>query len=183
MSRPVTNDYVRSLDCQHVFHYWSIQGSLNPLVIAGGEGCRLWDHDGNRYLDFSRQLVNTTIGHQQPKVIAAIKAQADSLCTVAPATANLMRSEAAKRIRARAPAVFSKVFFTNAGADANENAMRMVRQLTGRDKILSAYRSYHGNTGAAIVATLDAMAEEGMVDNAGFTVRPEVCRVARELAR
>ena len=155
MSTPVTNDYVRSLDRQHVFHSWSIQGTLDPLVIAGGEGCRLWDHDGNRYLDFSSQLVNTNVGHQHPKVIAAIKAQADSLCTVAPATANLMRGEAAKRILARAPDGFVKVFFTNAGADANENAMRMARQFTGRDKILSAYRSYHGSTGAAIVATGD----------------------------
>ena len=155
MSTPVSNEYVRSLDRQHVFHSWSTQGALNPLVIAGGQGCQLWDYDGNRYLDFSSQLVNTNIGHQHPKVIAAIRAQADSLCTVAPATANLMRGEAARRILARAPINFSKVFFTNAGADANENAMRMARQFTGRDKILSAYRSYHGSTGAAIVATGD----------------------------
>ena len=155
MNTAVSNDYVRTLDRQHVFHSWSIQGALNPLVIAGGDGCRLWDHEGTRYLDFSSQLVNTNIGHQHPKVIAAIRAQADSLCTVAPATANLMRGEAAKRILARAPDGFSKVFFTNAGADANENAMRMARQFTGRDKILSAYRSYHGSTGAAIVATGD----------------------------
>ncbi|MFF7707695.1 aminotransferase class III-fold pyridoxal phosphate-dependent enzyme [Pseudomonas sp. NPDC007930] len=155
MSSSINNQYVYDLDRQYVFHSWSTQGSLNPLVIAGGEGCTLWDYDGRRYLDFSSQLVNTNIGHQHPKVIAAIQAQAGELVTVAPATANLMRGEAAKRILARAPAGFAKVFFTNAGADANENAMRMARQYTGRDKILSAYRSYHGNTGAAIVATGD----------------------------
>ena len=155
MSTPISNQYVHDLDRQHVFHSWSTQGALNPLVIAGGEGCTLWDYDGKRYLDFSSQLVNTNIGHQHPKVIAAIQEQAGSLVTIAPATANLMRGEAAKRILARAPAGFSKVFFTNAGADANENAMRMARLYTGRDKILSAYRSYHGSTGAAIVATGD----------------------------
>lgn len=155
MSTPVSNDYVYALDREFVFHSWSTQGALNPLVIAGGQGCTLWDYEGREYLDFSSQLVNTNIGHQHPKVIAAIVEQASSLVTVAPATANLMRGEAAKRILARAPSHFSKVFFTNAGADANENAMRMVRLFTGRDKILSAYRSYHGSTGAAIVATGD----------------------------
>ena len=107
MSSPtqISNDYVHALDRQYVFHSWSTQGALNPLVIAGGEGCTLWDYNGKRYLDFSSQLVNTNIGHQHPKVIAAIQEQAGSLVTIAPATANLMRGEAAKRILARAPRV------------------------------------------------------------------------------
>lgn len=151
----VSNEYVYQLDRQHVFHSWSSQGNLSPLVIAGGRGCKMWDYAGKEYLDFSSQLVNTNIGHQHPKVIAAIQAQAETLATVAPAHANLARGEAAKRILAHAPQGFEKVFFTNAGADANENAIRMARAYTGRDKILSAYRSYHGNTGAAIVATGD----------------------------
>ena len=155
MNKPVSNEYVHALDRQFVFHSWSTQGNLNPLVIAGGEGCTLWDYEGRQYLDFSSQLVNTNIGHQHPKVIAAIQQQAGTLVTVAPATANLMRGEAAKRILSHAPDNFNKVFFTNAGADANENAMRMARLFTGRDKILSTYRSYHGSTGAAIVATGD----------------------------
>ena len=153
MPQPISNQYVRELDRQFVFHSWSTQGALDPLVIAGGQGCRLWDHDGREYLDFSSQLVFTNLGHQHPKVVAAIQAQAATLTTIAPATATLMRGEAAKRIIERAPAGFAKVFFTNGGADANENAMRMARLFTGRPKILSAYRSYHGNTGAAIVAT------------------------------
>ncbi|MCS2609570.1 aspartate aminotransferase family protein [Halomonas dongshanensis] len=155
MNDSITNDFVRQLDRQHVFHSWSAQGNLSPLVIAGGRGCKMWDYDGKEYLDFSSQLVNTNIGHQHPKVVAAIQAQAEQLATVAPAHANLARSEAAKRILARAPSGFSKVFFTNAGADANENAIRMARSMTGRDKILSAYRSYHGSTGSAIAATGD----------------------------
>jgi len=143
------------LDRAHVFHSWSAQGSLKPFVIAGGSGCEVWDYDGTRYLDFSSQLVNTNLGHQHPAVIDAIKAQADTLATVAPAHGNLARGEAAKRILAKAGPQFGKVFFTNGGADANENAIRMARLTTGRDKVLSAYRSYHGNTGAAIVATGD----------------------------
>ena len=143
------------LDRAHVFHSWSAQGALNPMVIAGGRGSEVWDFDGNTYLDFSSQLVNTNMGHQHPAIIDAIKAQADILTTVAPAAANLARGEAAQRIVAKADAHFGKVFFTNGGADAIENAIRMARITTGRDKILSTYRSYHGNTGAAIVATGD----------------------------
>ncbi|WP_297196450.1 aspartate aminotransferase family protein [uncultured Pluralibacter sp.] len=151
----LSNRDVRQLDRDYVFHSWSAQGNLNPLVIAGAQGCELWDYDGNRYLDFSSQLVNVNIGYQHPKVLAAMRAQLESLVTIAPATANLARGEAAKRIIELAPEGFSKVFFTNAGADANENAIRMARLFTGRDKVLSAYRSYHGNTGSAIAATGD----------------------------
>lgn len=151
----VSNDEVRQLDRAYVFHSWSMQGNLNPLVIAGAQGCELWDYEGNTWLDFSSQLVNVNIGYQHPRVLAAIKAQLETLVTIAPATANLARGEAAKRIVDLAPAGFSKVFFTNAGADANENAIRMARLYTGRDKVLSAYRSYHGNTGSAIAATGD----------------------------
>ncbi|WP_462402663.1 aminotransferase class III-fold pyridoxal phosphate-dependent enzyme [Pseudomonas sp. Marseille-QA0332] len=151
----ITNQYVKDLDREYVFHSWSTQGTLNPLVIAGGKGCTVWDHEGKRYLDFSSQLVNTNLGHQHPAVVVAIQEQAATLTTIAPATANLMRGEAAKRIIEQAPKGFRKVFFTNGGADANENAIRMARLFTGRDKVLSAYRSYHGNTGSAIVATGD----------------------------
>jgi taurine--2-oxoglutarate transaminase len=149
------DELTRSLDRAHVFHSWSAQGALDPLVIAGGKGCRLWDHSGREYLDFSSQLVNTNVGHLHPRVVEAIQEQAALLPTVAPSTANLARGEAAKRIVARAPAGFHKVFFTNGGADANENAIRLARLTTGRDKVLSTYRSYHGNTGAAIVSTGD----------------------------
>ncbi|MGD8167664.1 aspartate aminotransferase family protein [Herbiconiux sp. P16] len=143
------------LDRAYVFHSWSAQAALKPMVIAGGLGSTVWDFEGNEFLDFSSQLVNTNIGHQHPAVVEAIKEQADVLTTVAPAHANLTRGKAAQRILGRAGNSFSKVFFTNGGADANENAIRMARLYTGRDKVLSHYRSYHGNTGAAVVATGD----------------------------
>ena len=154
---PTSDDGKRAydLDRAYVFHSWSAQAALDPMVIAGGSGTVVWDHDGNEFLDFSSQLVNVNIGHQHPAVRDAIKAQADVLTTVAPAHANLARGEAARRILDRAGSGFGKVFFTNGGADANENAIRMARLYTGRDKVLSTYRSYHGNTGAAVVATGD----------------------------
>ncbi len=150
-----TNKEVYDLDRAHVFHSWSAQGAITPLPIAGGLGSYFWDFDGNRFLDFSSQLVFTNIGHQHPKVIAGIKKQADLLATIAPQHANETRSIAAKKIVAHAESHLNKVFFTNGGADAVENAIRMARIHTSRHKVLSHYRSYHGNTGAAISATGD----------------------------
>jgi len=149
------DELARELDRDHVFHSWSAQSQLSSLVVASGRGCRVWDHAGREYLDFSSQLVNVNIGHQHPAVVQAIREQAELLTTIAPSTVSLARGEAARRIIDHAPSGFHKVFFTNGGADANENAIRMARLHTGRDKILSTYRSYHGNTGAAIVSTGD----------------------------
>src|SRR3954469_19992521 len=146
---------IQELDRAHVLHSWSVQSQISPLVITGGEGRYFWDHDGNRYLDFSSQLVNVNIGHQHPKVVAAIKAQADQLCTVAPFHANAARGEAARLIASHAPGDLDVVFFTNGGAEATENATRMARLVTGRQKVLTTYRSYHGGTGAAITMTGD----------------------------
>jgi taurine--2-oxoglutarate transaminase len=142
-------------DRKHVFHSWSAQSMINPIVVAGGEGAWFWDDAGRRYLDFSSQLVNVNIGHQHPKLVAAIKEQADRLCTIAPIHANDARSEAARLIAEVAPGDLNMVFFTNGGAEATENAMRMARLHTGRLKILTTYRSYHGATAAAIQATGD----------------------------
>jgi taurine--2-oxoglutarate transaminase len=152
---PAEGRRVYELDRAHVFHSWSAQGAISPLPIARAEGCYFWDYDGNRYLDFSSQLVNVNIGHQHPKVVAAIQEQAARLSTIAPQHASDVRGEAAQRIAALAPAGMNKVFFTNGGADANENAVRMARLHTGRHKVLSFYRSYHGNTATAITATGD----------------------------
>jgi taurine---2-oxoglutarate transaminase len=142
-------------DRAHVFHSWSAQALLDPVVVAGASGSRFWDEAGNSWLDFSSQLVNVNIGHQHPKLVAAIKEQADKLCTVAPIHANDARSEAARLIAELAPAGLNKVFFTNGGAEATENAIRMARGHTGRLKVLTTYRSYHGSTSGAITMTGD----------------------------
>ncbi|GHC37670.1 aspartate aminotransferase family protein [Streptomyces cinnamoneus] len=152
---PAVGAAVKAADRAHVFHSWSAQGLIDPLAVAGAGGSYFWDHDGNRYLDFSSQLVNTNIGHQHPKVVAAIQEQAGRLCTMAPGFAVDVRSEAARLIAERTPGDLDKIFFTNGGAEAVENAVRMARLHTGRPKVLSAYRSYHGATAAAINLTGD----------------------------
>lgn len=143
------------LDRAHVFHSWSAQAQIKPTTIVASDGSYVWDGDGNKLLDFSGQLVFTNIGHQHPKVVAAIQAQAAKLCTVAPQHANDARSEAARLIAERTPGNLNKVFFTNGGADAVEHAVRMARLHTGRYKVLSRYRSYHGGTDTAINLTGD----------------------------
>jgi taurine--2-oxoglutarate transaminase len=142
-------------DREHVFHSWSAQAQLDPLVITGGEGAWVWDEEGTRYLDFSSQLMNVNIGHQHPKLVAAIKEQADLLTTISPVHANPARSEAARLIAELAPGDLDAVFFTNGGAEATENAVRMARLHTGRQKVLATYRSYHGATAGSISLTGD----------------------------
>lgn len=149
-----SNAEIAEADRSRVFHSWSAQGSLNPLPIVGGEGVTLRDADGAEYLDFSSQLVNANMGYGHPAIVEAIRAQA-SFPTIDPKHASPVRAEAARLILEHAPEGFEKVFFTNGGADAIENAIRMARLYTGREKIVSRYRSYHGNTGAAIAATGD----------------------------
>jgi taurine--2-oxoglutarate transaminase len=152
---PAKQAAVSAADHEYVFHSWSAQGAISPMPIASGSGSRFWDFEGKTYLDFSSQLVFTNIGHQHPTVIKAIQAQAEVLTTIAPQHANEARNEAAQRIVELAGDNFAKVFFTNGGADAIENAIRLARMHTHKHKILSTYRSYHGNTGAAINATGD----------------------------
>lgn len=151
----LSNAQVVHDDTATVFHSWSAQGKLNPLALQTGHGATVVDYDGKEYLDLTSQLVYANIGYQHPRVLAAIEQQLAQLPTVAPAVSNDMRARAAQAILDVAPDGYEKVFFTNGGADANENAIRMARLHTGRDKVISRYRSYHGNTGAAIVATGD----------------------------
>ncbi|WP_217135949.1 aspartate aminotransferase family protein [Leucobacter chinensis] len=144
---------VRENDRNYVFHSWSAQGKIDPLPIAKGEGVRFWDYDGNEYLDFSSQLVNLNIGHGHPKMIKAIQDQAARLATIQPAFANDVRGELAKKIVEKSFDGARSVFFTNGGAEAIEYAVRLARHHTGRQKVMTRYRSYHGSTGTAIMMT------------------------------
>src|SRR6476659_7319477 len=146
---------IQELDRQYVLHSWSVQNQITPLPVAGGEGRYFWDYDGNRYLDFASQLVNVSIGHQHPKVVAAIKEQADKLTTIGPPMAHEARSELARLLAEVTPGDLTMSFFTNGGAEANENAIKLARWYTGRDKIVARYRSYHGATAGAITLTGD----------------------------
>jgi taurine---2-oxoglutarate transaminase len=148
-------DVAYELDRKHVFHSWSAQAALDPMVVTKAEGSYVWDRNGNRLLDFTSQLVFTNLGHQHPRIVRAIQEQAATLCTVAPTHVNGARSEAARLIAKHTPGDLDRVFFTNGGADANEHAIRMARLHTGKHKVLSTYRSYHGGTHLAVNVTGD----------------------------
>ncbi|HSG14021.1 MAG TPA: aminotransferase class III-fold pyridoxal phosphate-dependent enzyme [Gaiellaceae bacterium] len=140
---------------EYVLYSWSVQDAINPIAVAGAEGRHFWDYDGNRYLDFASQLVNVNIGHQHPKVIAAIKEQADRLCTIGPPMASESRSRLGRLLEEVTPGDLCMSFFTNSGAEANENAIKLARLYTGRNKIIARYRSYHGATHGSITLTGD----------------------------
>jgi taurine--2-oxoglutarate transaminase len=142
-------DEIRNLSKKHTLFNWNIQGPLQPKVITKGEGCYIWDAEGNRYLDMTAQLMSVTIGHQHPKVIEAIIEQARELCTVGPLLTHSARAELGRLLAQIAPGSLNKVFFTQGGAEAVEDGMKIARAYTGRSKFISRYRSYHGQTHGA----------------------------------
>ena len=146
-------EWVVAAHKEHVITSWVQQDAVNPMVVTGAEGCYFIDAKGNRYLDFESQLVNLNLGHQHPKVVEAIKAQADELCYIGPPVANAARSELATLIAEVAPGNLTASFFTTGGAAALENAVRVARHFTGRQKIITRYRSYHGATAGALTLT------------------------------
>ena len=133
---------------QYVLYSWSVQNAINPIAVERAEGRYFWDYDGNRYLDFASQLVNVSIGHSHPKVVQAIKDQAEKLATIGPPMATESRSRLGKLLAEVTPGDLTMSFFTNGGAEANENAIKLARWYTGRHKIIARYRSYHGATPA-----------------------------------
>ena len=140
---------------EFVLHSWSVQNAIDPIPVAGAEGRHFWDYDGKRYLDFASQLVNVSIGYGHPKLIAAIKEQAEKLCTIGPPMATEPRSQLGRMLAEVTPGNLKMSFFTNGGAEANENAIKVARWVTGRHKVIARYRSYHGATGGAITLTGD----------------------------
>lgn len=138
-----------------VFHSWSAQATIDPLMVKDAQGVYVTGEDGTTYLDLSSQLVNTNIGHQHPAVVRAIQEQASTLCTIAPQHGYVSRYRAAELILDRSFEGAAKVFFTNGGTEAMEHAVRMARLHTGRHKVISAYRSYHGATATSINLTGD----------------------------
>src|SRR5680860_635054 len=138
-----------------VFHPWTVQGPRTVATFVGGAGSYVIDAEGRRFLDFSSQLVFTNLGHQHPGIVAAIKEQADRLCTLAPGHASDVRGDAARLIVDVAPEGLGHVLFTTGGSEAIEHAVRMARLHNGRQKVLAAYRSYHGSTTTSIHLTGD----------------------------
>jgi taurine---2-oxoglutarate transaminase len=140
---------------KHTFFEWSAQGAVDPIPMARAKGVYFWTPEGKRYLDFNSQLMCVNIGHGDERVIRAIKEQADALVYANPFMATEPRAKLGAKLAALAPGDIDVFFFTNGGAEANENAMKIARAYTGRHKILARYRSYHGGTHGAMALTGD----------------------------
>lgn len=142
----MSGEEIRETQKKYVLQSWSKQGSINPIPVQKAEGIYYYDFDGNRYSDMASQLVNLNLGYGNTDIAEAIKEQVDKYCYIGPSLGSEPRAELAKMIIDLLPDSFGKVFFTNAGADANENAIKIARMFTGRKKIFSRYRSYHGSS-------------------------------------
>jgi len=140
---------------EFVLHTWMAQKSFKPFVITRAEGCYFWDDQDQKYLDFAAQLINMNAGHQHPKIVQAIKDQAERLCYVVPSAANDQRAKLAKMLADVAPGDLNKSFLVTGGGVANENALKIARAVTGRQKVISRFRSYHGGTYGASAVTGD----------------------------
>ncbi len=166
IERPrLTSREIVDLNRQYTFFSWSVQSQVNPIPVEKADGVYFWDADGKRYLDLASQLVNTNIGHQNARVVKAIQDQAARLTFVAPGLATEPRGLLGQKLAQITPGDLNKTFFTLGGAEANENAIKIARFYTGRNKILARYRSYHGATYGALAATGDyrrLAAEPGM---------------------
>jgi taurine--2-oxoglutarate transaminase len=142
----MSGESIKYNHCTYNLQSWSKQKGLDPIPIEKTDGIYMWDYDGNRYTDMSSQLVNLNVGHGNRAIIDAIKEQAEKYCYLSPSYGSEPRGELAKMIIELMPDNMGKVFFTNGGADANENAVKIARMFTGRQKVFSRYRSYHGST-------------------------------------
>ena len=151
----MTAEEIVSLTKRHTIFSWSAQGSVNPIPMVRGEGIYFWDADGKRYIDMNSQLMCVNIGHGERRVIDAIKRQADELVYAGPGMASPVRARIGRMLADLTPGDLNHFFFTLGGAEANENALRIARTVTGRQKIMVRYRSYHGATAGAISLTGD----------------------------
>ena len=151
----MTAEEMVRLTKEHNFFSWSAQAAVNPIPMARAEGVYFWDAHGKRYFDLNSQLMCTNIGHGDKRVIRAIQAQAEELTYAGPSMATRVRAEMGRELAEGTPDGLKKFFFVLGGAEANENAIKMARMVTGRQKIIARYRSYHGATSGAITLTGD----------------------------
>ncbi len=155
MPTPMSAEEMVALSKKHTFYSWSAQGAVNPIPMVRAEGVYFWDANGKRYLDLNSQLMCVNIGHGDRRVIDAIKAQADELVYAGPGMATRVRAEIGQMLAGLTPGDLNKFFFTLGGSEANENAIKLARGYTGRQKIITRYRSYHGATMGSISLTGD----------------------------
>jgi taurine--2-oxoglutarate transaminase len=151
----LTSQQIVDLSLRYTLYDWQAQKAAKPIPVATAKGSTFSTPDGKRYLDFNSQLMGMNIGHGDPRVIDAIKRQAEELAYISPFMATEVRARLGQKLAELMPGDLDKSFFTLGGAEANENAIRMARMVTGRHKIVSRYRSYHGATFATITLTGD----------------------------
>ncbi len=151
----MTAEEIVALSRKHTLYEWSAQSAVDPIPVERAEGVYFYSADGTRYLDFNSQLMSVNIGHGDRRVTSAIARQAEQLAYANPFMATEVRARLGEKLAEIAPGDIDVFFFTNGGAEANENAIKLARQLTGRQKIMARYRSYHGATGQVINATGD----------------------------
>jgi taurine--2-oxoglutarate transaminase len=140
---------------QHTIFEWSAQASVDPIPVARAKGVHFWTPEGKRYIDFNSQLMCVNIGHADERVTRTIAEQAAVLPYASPFMATEARAKLGAKLASIAPGDIDVFFFTNGGAEANENAIKIARACTGRHKILARYRSYHGGTAGAMMLTGD----------------------------
>jgi taurine--2-oxoglutarate transaminase len=155
MGLDMTGDEIVALSKKHTITEYAPQDAVNPIPVAKAKGVYFWTPEGKRFLDFNSQLMSVNIGHGDPRVIRAIAEQAEQVTYVTPSMTTEVRARLGAKLAAITPGDIDAFFFTNGGAEANENAFKIARAVTGRQKILARYRSYHGGTAAAIAATGD----------------------------
>lgn len=151
----MTGTEIIELSKKHTIFEWSAQATFDPIPVARAKGVHFWTPEGKRYIDFNSQLMSVNIGHSDPRMVKAITAQAETLAYANPFMATEPRARLGAKLAELAPGDIDVFFFTNGGAEANENAFKIARAVTGRQKILARYRSYHGATAGAISATGD----------------------------
>src|SRR5687768_8432525 len=151
----MTGEEIVALSKKHTIFEWAVQGAVDPIPVARAEGVYFYTPEGQRFLDFNSQLMSVNIGHSDPRVVRAIQEQAAVLTYVTPSMATEPRARLGAKLAALTPGDIDVFFFTNGGAEAVENAFKIARAFTGRQKILARYRSYHGATASAIAATGD----------------------------
>jgi taurine--2-oxoglutarate transaminase len=154
-TRTMTGDEMIALSKRHTLFEWSAQGAVDPIPVARAKGVYFWTPEGKRYLDFNSQLMCVNVGHGDERIIRAINEQAATLAYANPFMATEARARLGAKLAAITPGDIDCFFFTNGGAEANENAIKIARWYTGRHKILARYRSYHGGTAGAISLTGD----------------------------
>jgi taurine--2-oxoglutarate transaminase len=151
----MTGEQMVALCKQHTLYEWSAQGAVDPIPVARAKGVHFWTPEGKRYIDFNSQLMCVNAGHGHPKIIKAIQDQAATLAYTNPFMASEVRARLGAKLASLAPGDMDVFFFTNGGAEGNENAIRLARAVTGRHKVLARYRSYHGGTAGSLTLTGD----------------------------